>query len=254
MKYVCYARKSKLDDSPDVLSIEMQFESMKPLIEGKEALFFAETGLKGDSDINKRPELKAAMAELKGGDVFVVWKMNRVFRSLIKGLLFCEEIDKRKASITSIMEPGFFDDPTVRNIRLVLAEHQLKEIRENVKSALRTKKNRGERVGYIPYGYMLAEDPQMILKAIPDYEEAKKAIKRIKIVANPAEQEVLRVMRDLYIVEGLAYHELPPRLEALGLPNREGRPWSRSSVHRTLTRAPRHAAFYLGQGSAGHAQ
>ena len=57
------------------------------------------------SAVSTRPELQACLASLKAGDVLVVYKMDRVARSLKDLLIILDRISAAGASIKSLTEP-----------------------------------------------------------------------------------------------------------------------------------------------------
>lgn len=57
------------------------------------------------SSVGARPELRKLLAELKQGDVLLVYKMDRIARSLKDLLLILESVKHAGASIRSLTEP-----------------------------------------------------------------------------------------------------------------------------------------------------
>jgi len=62
---------------------------------------FVESG----SGVGPRPELQRALASLGGGDTLVVWKLDRVARSLVDLLAIQGRLKRAGASIRSLTEP-----------------------------------------------------------------------------------------------------------------------------------------------------
>jgi DNA invertase Pin-like site-specific DNA recombinase len=57
------------------------------------------------SSVGPRPELRRAFAALSSGDVLVVWKTDRLARSLKDLLLLLEQLDRRGCRFRSLTEP-----------------------------------------------------------------------------------------------------------------------------------------------------
>lgn len=227
MKYVIYTRLSiQKDDSSD--SHDMQLKKCQEIVGDATYLTFSESNISGDVEIEKCPKLYKALNSLKPGDVFLIWKMDRLSRDLIKMAKILQIIEKKKAVLQSATEPNFFDDnmnaQLIRNITMVIAEHELKTIRFRVKSALAAKKAKGQRVGYIPYGYHL-EGLKMLA---PD----------------DIEQEMITLFEELYFGRGYTYRQVAEYLSSKEIWNREGRQWSYSSVCRILKNRLRHAEVF----------
>jgi len=219
----------------DPLSHHMQEEEMKMFISknGEEhefKIFNEVNNISRDYPIDKWIGLNKAIDALKKGDTFVIWKSDRVMADHIEMAKMILAIEKKGASLISATEPDFFEnDATFRIYRMLATEFnriELEKIRERTRNALQAKKRRGERVGYIPYGYRL--------------DGAK------MIVPCDQEQSVIELMSKLYLDEGMTYREVVIDLCERGVLNRDGRPWSHSAVHRILKNRENHAEFYLG--------
>lgn len=228
MKYVIYTRVSKLKDEESI-SHEMQLQKCLDIVKGEQYLAFQESNISGDTDVEKCPKLYEALSCLKPGDIFIIWKMDRLSRDLLKMAKILAAVEKKKSIIVSATEPNFFDNNVtakmIRNITMAIAEYELGSIRLRVKTALEAKKKKGLRVGYIPYGYRVIEGN--------------------RLVADETEQFNLDLMAQLYIEKGLTYREVAASLNNGGIPNRSGHQWSRMSVFRILKNRSRHAEAYL---------
>lgn len=99
-----------------------------------------------------RPKLKAAMRVLKRGDTFVVWKLDRLARSLQQLLVTLERLDQRQVRFLSIMESIDTNEPYGRamyQLLGLLAELERNIIRERTKAGLAAARERG-RIGGRP--------------------------------------------------------------------------------------------------------
>jgi DNA invertase Pin-like site-specific DNA recombinase len=101
-----------------------------------------------------RPGLEKALAYLRQGDTFVVWKIDRLGRSLPHLVQTVEALRERGVAFRSLTDAGI--DTSTRNGKLLfnlfatLAEFERDLIRERLKAGLATAKARGCRVGRNP--------------------------------------------------------------------------------------------------------
>lgn len=225
-------------DRVNSVTHEMQLTKCREILGHDDFIHVSETNVSGDTPLHERKNLKQAIESLKKGETLIVWKMDRLCRDMFIFGSIMKEIDKRGANILSALEPNYFDDnpqaKLMRNLSMVIAEHELGSIRMRVKSALAEKKRRGERTGYIPYGYHLD-----VSRECPHRE------KPIYLIGEPREQEVLCLMERLYYGNRYTYREVADHLNNEGIPNKRGSRWSHTSVYRTLKSKNRHAAAYL---------
>lgn len=97
-----------------------------------------------------RPELKAALEYLRPDDVLVVWKLDRLARSLRQLIETAEGLQEKGIGFVSLTE-GI--DTTSSSGKLVfhvfgaLAEFEREMIRERTKAGLQAAKSRGRRLG-----------------------------------------------------------------------------------------------------------
>ena len=137
MKYVAYTRKSKakkVRDSrgnwileEDPLSHKMQAEEIRKHLQRHtgqhQLLIFSETNVSRDDPFEKWVELNNAIQSLKKGDIFVVWKSDRLMADNVEIAKMIAAITKKGADLISATEQGFFeDDPIFRIYRLLAVE------------------------------------------------------------------------------------------------------------------------------------
>lgn len=134
-----YARVSTLDQNP-----ELQFDALKAA--GCEKIFQDKiSGAKAD-----RPGLAEALAYLRPGDSLVVWRLDRLGRSLKHLIEIVENLEGRKAGFISLQE-GF--DTTTSGGKLIfqifgaLAEFERNVIRERTNAGLAAARARGRKGG-----------------------------------------------------------------------------------------------------------
>ena len=137
-----YARISKGDDQSNALQL-------KALKAAGCKRVFEEAASGGRWD---RPELHRMLDQLREGDVVVVWKLDRLSRSLKDLLLILEKIDKAGAGFRSVTEHVDTTTPAGRMMMQMLgsfAEFERSMIRERTRAGLAAAKEDG-RVGGRP--------------------------------------------------------------------------------------------------------
>src|SRR5271168_3168129 len=100
-----------------------------------------------------RPELTRLLDRLAAGDVLVVWKLDRLSRSLKDLLLILERIEKAGAGFKSLTEAIDTTLPAGRMMMQMLgafAEFEREMIRERTRSGLRHAQEQGRRSGRKP--------------------------------------------------------------------------------------------------------
>jgi len=105
------------------------------------------------SAVKFRPQLQAALQALGPGDVLVVWKLDRVARSLRHLLEVLEQLDQRGAGIRSLSEPIDTATPAGKLMIQVLgavAEFERSLIRERALNGQAAAYRRGVRWGGQP--------------------------------------------------------------------------------------------------------
>ncbi len=137
-----YARVSTQDQNP-----ELQLDALKDA--GCEKLFVE----KASGAQRDRPQLTAACEQLRAGDILVVWKLDRLARSLKQLIETVERLDQLHVGLRSITEN--IDTSTsggklVFHIFGALAEFERSIIRERTKAGLAAAKARGKVGGRPP--------------------------------------------------------------------------------------------------------
>src|SRR5579863_7426512 len=130
-----YARVSTQDQKP-----ELQLDALRQA--GCEKLFTE----KASGAQRERPQLQAAVDYIREGDTLVVWKLDRLARSLKQLIETVEELEQRGIGFRSLTESI---DTTTSGGRLVfhifaaLAEFERSIIRERTKAGLEAARTRG---------------------------------------------------------------------------------------------------------------
>ena len=100
-----------------------------------------------------RPGLKACLDDLRSGDVLVVWKLDRLGRSLSHLIRIIEELKRRGVAFRSLTEQMDTTTPHgefLFNIFASLAQYERALIKERVTAGLAAARRRGRRGGRPP--------------------------------------------------------------------------------------------------------
>ena len=141
--YIGYARVSTAEQN-----LDLQTEALKKI--GCLKIFTdIASGAKSD-----RPGLEEALNYLREGDTFVVWKLDRLGRSLAHLLQVIESLSQRNIQFKSITDSAI--DTTTPSGQLMLSmiaalsEFERNLIRERTKEGLAVAKSRGRKGGRRP--------------------------------------------------------------------------------------------------------
>ncbi len=124
-------------------------------------------GISGGAQLEDRPGLTAAVADLKtrGAGLLVVAKRDRLARDVLTAALVERLAERSGARVVSADGTGNGDTPEAALMRSMIdafAAYERALIRSRTKAALAVKKARGERVGGVPYGKRVGEDGKLV--------------------------------------------------------------------------------------------
>lgn len=140
---VGYARVSKTDDQDPGLQLRaLKAAGCKRIAEERAS------GGRWD-----RPELHRLLGELDEGDIVVVWKLDRLTRSLKDMLLILEKIEAAGAGFRSLTEAIDTTTPAGRMMMQMLgsfAEFERAIVRERTMAGLQAARERGRKGGRRP--------------------------------------------------------------------------------------------------------
>jgi DNA invertase Pin-like site-specific DNA recombinase len=177
-------------------------------------------GTSGSLAIEDRPVLLDAVAALKRGDCLLVAKRDRLGRDVIAVAMIERLVSKRGARIVSAAGEGTdSDDPAgvlMRRLIDSFAEYERALIAARTRSALAAKRQRGERAGFIPYGYHAPDG--------------------CRLEPFPAEQHTLAIIRARRSA-GDSLATIAEHLNGLGARTRAGSAWRFEYVRSLLRRA-----------------
>jgi len=150
-----YARVSTQDQD-----LQLQIDALKQI--GCEEIFTE----KASGAQRNRPALKNALNYMRKGDTLVVWKLDRLARSLKQLIETIENLDKRKInfkSITEAMDTATTGGRLIYHIFAALSEFERSVILERTKAGLTAARKMG-RVGGRPKS--LSEQDLLEAKAL----------------------------------------------------------------------------------------
>lgn len=137
-----YARVSREDQD-----LKMQIDALKKA--GCTRIFQEKrSGAK-----KERPQFQRALESLESGDTFVVWKLDRIGRSLKQMLALVEEFEGKEIQLESLTDGIHTQTAAGRfffHIMAALAEMERELIRERTQAGLAAARSRGKKGGRRP--------------------------------------------------------------------------------------------------------
>ncbi|AQT68311.1 hypothetical protein STSP2_01470 [Anaerohalosphaera lusitana] len=221
-KAILYARFSPRRNADQCESIETQFELCEDYCSKNQIEIVARFSDKAFSGSDEdRPGLWAAMNALKRGQCLVVYRLDRLARSVYLSDIVERTVKKKGASIVSISGEGTWadsdEDWLVRKILQTLAEYERKVTAARTKAAMLRHQANGKRMSkHPPYGFAI--DP-----ADPD-----------RLIPSQAEQKVIQriiILRE----SGLPLRAICRQLESEGIRCRNSS-WHHTKLQRILQR------------------
>lgn len=183
-----YARVSTKEQKLDLQINELKKAGCKKI--------YQEFGVSGSKA--NRPELDNMLKNLRSGDVVVIWKLDRLGRSLKDLVNLVEQFNSQNIGILSLHDP--IDTTTsqgklIFNIFASLAEFERDVIRERTKAGLESARSRG-RIGGRPKG--LSQEAQKKAKTAQTlYESQRFSIKEITQQLNISKKTLYNYLRFL---------------------------------------------------------
>ena len=140
-----YARVSTDEQNLDLQRQALEAEGCEAICEDK-----------ASGVLNGRKGLTEALAKCKPGDVLVVWKLDRLGRSLLDLVGLVEDLKAREVGLKVLTGQGATVDTTRPEGRMIfgilatLAEFERELIRERTKAGMAAAKRRGVKIGRPP--------------------------------------------------------------------------------------------------------
>lgn len=113
-----------------------------------------------------RPELKAALSYMRAGDILIVWKLDRLARSMKQLIETVEDFEARGIGLKSLQDPIDTSSPSgklIFHIFAALAEFERGVIRDRTNAGLKSARERG-RIGGRPR--LLSDRDLQVAKAL----------------------------------------------------------------------------------------
>lgn len=227
-----YVRVSTVEQSENGDSIETQTKKIEEYCKyNKLDLLktFVDGGISGCIEPSKRPQMKLLLLNLEAQNAkgLVVCKIDRLNRSAKDFMNLISDFKDKGINLYCI-SPDINQDTTTGKFSMQLlslvGELELNLTKDRVKEVILMKKNKGERVGTIPFGKRLIPDTKL-LEDHPDEQ------KTILIVKELREQKKLVNNR----MKSTTYQEICKQLESQKRLNKHGiSKFSPSQIRRML--------------------
>ena len=179
----------------------------------------SDEGASGSLSLEKRSGILNAINALGKGDIILVAKRDRIGRDPFIVAMIESAIARKGARIISVAGEGTdSDEPSsilMRRMIDAFAEYERLIIKARTKAALHIKKEKGERVGHIPFGYQLACDG-------------------IHLESNGQEQYILKRMHR-FKRRGFSLRKIANELNKKKLFNRANARWNHASIFRVTS-------------------
>jgi site-specific DNA recombinase len=221
MKTIGYMRVSTDKQADRGVSLDAQAEKIRVMavVQGGE-LIDVIVDAESAKSLN-RPGMSRLLALVDSGAVqaVIVAKLDRLTRSVKDLCTLLERFERRGVALVSVAESldtGSAAGRLVLNIMTAVSQWEHEAIGERTRDALSHKRDKGERVGDMAYGYRLADDGQ-------------------HLELDPAEQDALTEIRRLRS-DGLALRGIAAALNHRAYRTRRGTAWRLESVARVLKR------------------
>lgn len=222
-KVIGYVRVSTQDQKDNGVSLEDQKQRIQAwcISQGHELIKIFEENKTGSS-IRKRPVFKEAIDSTKKDMILVVTKLDRFSRSLVDTMTTAKRLTKKGATLVSISENFDTCSPIGKVVFAILAsfaEFERDMIVKRTTDALRYKKEQGERMGTIPFGYKVGDDNK-------------------KLVIDEDEQHIILSIHTLRS-QGYSLQKIADQLNKDGLKTSKGKEWKYQYIANVLKRAER---------------
>ncbi|WP_429814862.1 recombinase family protein [Ensifer sp. B1-9] len=184
MRSIGYARVSTVEQNLDLQINALQMAGC--------AAIFTDHGLSG-ADF-QRPGLRTALRQLKSGDMLVVWRLDRLGRSLIDLIETVNGLSKRGCefrSLTENIDTSSSGGRLLFHVMGAMAEFERSIISERTKAGMEAARVRGSRIGRRPS--MTREQTEAARHAI---EMELKAVAEVAAIYGVHPKTLARLLRD----------------------------------------------------------
>lgn len=219
-KVIGYIRVSTTDQKDNGVSLDDQRTRIEAwcISQGHKLLNIYEDHKSG-SNIKNRKAFNDAIEATKKDMYFVVIKLDRFSRSLSDTVMVANKLKNRGATLVSITENFDTRSPIGKVVFAILAsfaEFERDMIVKRTRDALRFKKEKGERLGSLPFGYKVDIDG-----------DGK------KLILDDDEQDIISTIHDLRC-GGWSMQKIADQLNADGLLTSKGKQWKYQYINNVL--------------------
>lgn len=220
-KAIGYTRVSTIDQAKEGISLEAQAAKIRAYCELNDLELIAIIEDAGKTGKNlKREGIKEVMVMLESGEAeaLIVYKLDRLSRKTKDTLELIERIEESGAAFHSISEKVDTKSALGKfflTITAAFAQMERDTIAERTREALSYKKDIGEHLGGIPFGYKLTGT------------ELKQAEEEMEVIHH------MLNMREA----GMTLQQIADELNQAGIVGKQGGRWYPTSVKNTLEKA-----------------
>ena len=238
MRVIGYVRVSTNEQAENGVSLAAQEQKIRSYCKGNgwQCITVIQEDGYSAKDL-KRPGLQQLLDEIPQQTCrfagIVVTKLDRLTRSVRDLLRLTDLAEKHKVALVPIQEAvdtGTATGQLFRNIVTVISEWERGVIGERTRDALAYKRQNGERIGAIPYGFKLAKDEK-------------------HLVPLPAEGKVLAQIKKER-AKGMSYDLIADGLNADRIRTKRAGRWCAMTVWSVLATARRREAGSTPEASA----
>jgi site-specific DNA recombinase len=189
-----YIRVSTSQQADDGLSLENQRNKIEAWASLNDYLVldvYADEGFSGRT-MEKRKDLAALLEIIKTGEALVVYTFSRLSRSAADFLNLNRTLTAKGCQIVVIREGLDTTSPHGRfaaTMFAAIAELESDVIADRIQDSMNLKKEKGEFVGRIPYGWQLSNGPQSDLIEKPDEQTIITRVKAMRKELNSKGKE-----------------------------------------------------------------
>lgn len=234
---VAYLRVSTERQAESGVGLDVQRQAIAAAAE-REGItireWFEDDGISGGSEISERDGLTAALDKLQKGEALVVYRWDRLARSLNVMVGVRMRLAMSKCQLFSAADgwDGCNDDEDdsleamgawmMRTMVWMFAEWERRTIRLRVRAAMRHIVKSGRKGGKVPYGYRAVATDKVNREGRPIYN----------LEPDADEQAILSRIVEMRN-SGSSFGDIAEALNETGRA-RNGKPWSRGMIHAIL--------------------
>lgn len=215
--YIRVSTEQQADEGISLAAQRAKIEAWCELNDYELVAIYEDAGISGKT-VSKRPQLQAALAEMKKGMALIVYSLSRLARSTKNCIEIADELKSKGSDLVSLTEK--IDTSSAMGeffftLIAALGQMERKQIGERTKAALAHKKAMGEKYAPVPFGYKEIEG-------------------RLEVVKHEAllVAEINQKRAAGYTLQSIAHY-----LNEKGVIGKQGGKWYASSVSCILKRA-----------------